>query len=389
MSGYRETLAVPGLTALLGVSFIARTAITAAVTALTMYVVLDLNMSYAAAGYVAAALTVGLALGGPLLGRLADRRGVRLVLLVSTAAQAVFWLSVPYLPFASLLPAVFMAGLLMVPAQSVTRQTITAMTKVEQRRAAFTLESVQGEVSYMVGPAVVILCAANASPTTALWALGAGIIAGGTGIVLLDPQLRAVDEAKTVAASRWREWLGAEMAAVLTMALGTTTLLSGVDLAIVAVLEESGQVQWAAVVMAALGVASVAGGLICGAARPLPPWLLLVLLGLVTIPVGLAHDWRWLCVASIGTGFFAAPTLSAVADTVSRLAPAGAWGEVTGLQTAALSAGFALGTPSAGTAVDAFGPTAGFVAVGLVALTAALMGHLLSGRALRAEVTRT
>ena len=49
---------------LLGVSLLARAAITADVMALTMYVVLGLDMSYAAAGGVAAAMTAGMALVG-------------------------------------------------------------------------------------------------------------------------------------------------------------------------------------------------------------------------------------------------------------------------------------------------------------------------------------
>ena len=51
---YRDVLALPGMAALLGVSLLARAAITADVLALTMYVVLGLGMSYAAAGGVAA-----------------------------------------------------------------------------------------------------------------------------------------------------------------------------------------------------------------------------------------------------------------------------------------------------------------------------------------------
>ena len=51
---YRQVLAVPGMTPLLGISLLARAAITADVMALTMYVVLGLDMSYAAAGGVAA-----------------------------------------------------------------------------------------------------------------------------------------------------------------------------------------------------------------------------------------------------------------------------------------------------------------------------------------------
>ncbi|MFD8863560.1 MFS transporter [Streptomyces sp. NPDC059590] len=383
MTGYRQILAMPGMASLLGVSFLARTAITAVVMALTMYVVLGLNMSYAAAGGVAAALTTGLALGGPLLGRMIDRRGLRTVLLVTVAVQFVCWLSVPILPYKALLGAAFAAGLLMVPTQSVTRQAIAAMTTAGQRRAAFALESVQGELSYMVGPAVVILCAATVSPGVVVWGLGAAIVAGGTGVALLNPPLRAEDEADAGTAGRppRREWLGIDMIAVLAMAFGTTTLLSGVDLAIVATLEEAGQVSWAAVVVAVLGVTSVVGGLIYGAlSRSLPMWLLLGLLGLVTIPAGLAHDWPWLCVAVVGTGLFTAPTLSAVADAVSRLTPAGVRGEATGLQSSAQSAGFALGSPIVGVAIDASVPAGGFAAAGLAGLAAALTGCLLSRR---------
>jgi MFS family permease len=371
------------MASLLGVSLLARVAITADVMALTMYVVLGLDMTYAAAGGVAAALTGGVMLGGPLLGRVIDWRGLRTVLLATVVAQVVFWLSVPVMPYGVLLGAAFAAGLLMVPAPSVTRQAIAAMTTARQRRAAFALESVQGELSYIVGPAVVILCAATTSPGVVAWGVGATIAAGGAGIALLNPPLRAEDEAATGAAGRpsRREWLGAGMIAVLTMAFGTTTLLSGVDLAIVATLREAGQVSWAAVVVAVLGVASVAGGLIYGAqSRPLPTWLLLSLLGLVTIPAGLAHDWPWLCVAVVGAGLLTAPTLSTVADAVSRLAPASVRGEATGLQSSALSAGFAFGSPIVGLAIDAFVPAAGFAAAGLAGLAAALIGCLLSRR---------
>jgi predicted MFS family arabinose efflux permease len=165
---------------------------------------------------------------------------------------------------------------------------------------------------------------------------------------------------------------------VLVTAFGTTVLLGGVDLAIVATLEDAGQVSWAAVVVAVYGVASVVGGLVYGVlSRPLPPWLLLGLLGLATIPAGLAHDWAWLCVAGVGAGLLTAPTLSAVADAVSRLAPASVRGEATGLQSSALGAGFAVGSPVVGGAIDLSVPAGGFAAAGLAGLAAALAGCLL------------
>ena len=370
---------------LLGISLLARVAITAVVLALTMYVVLGLDMSYTAAGGVAAALTAGIALGAPLLGWMIDRWGLRIMLLATVVSQIVFWLSVPVLPYWILLGAAFAAGLLMVPAQSVTRQAIAAMTTAGQlRAAAFALESVQGELSYMVGPPVVVLCAAKASPGVMTWGVGAAIVAGGAGIALLNPPLRAGAEADAGAAGwpRRRQWLGARMIAALTMAFGTTMLLSGIDLAIVATLKEAGQVSWAAVVIAVFGMTSVVGGLIYGVLpRPLPTWLLLGLLGLVTILAGLAHDWQWLCVAVIGAGILTAPTLSTVADAVSRLAPASVRGEATGLQSSAMSAGVALGSLIAGVAIGLSAPAGGFVAAGVAGLAAALTGCLLSRRA--------
>ncbi|MFI7422429.1 MFS transporter [Nonomuraea sp. NPDC049684] len=387
MTGYRQVLAVRGMAALLGVSLPARAAITADVTALTMYVVLGLDLGYVAAGGVAAALTAGVALGGPLLGRMTDRRGLRAVLTITVAAQAVFWASVPVLPYAVLVVASFAAGLLMVPVQAVTRQAIAAMTTPGQRRAAFALESVQGELAYMVGPAVVILCAAELSPQAVAWGLGAVIAAGGIGVALLDPPLRAAGEVETGSPVRppRREWLDRRMVAMLVMGFGATALLSGIDLAIVATLKEAGQVSWAAVVVAVLGVTSVAGGLVHGTLRrAMPTWLLLGLLGLLTVPAGVAHDWRWLCLAVVGAGLLTAPTLSTVADAVSRLAPPGVRGEATGLQASAASAGFALGAPIAGLAIDAALPGGGFAAAGLAGLAAALAGRLLS-RSRRAD----
>jgi len=366
---------------LLGVALLARAAITADVMALTMYVVLGLGMSYAAAGGVAAAMTAGMAAGGPLLGRVIDWRGPRAVLIVTAAAQVAFWVSVPALPYAILLGAAFAAGLLMVPVQLVTREAIAAMTTAGQRQAAFALESVHGELSYVVGPPIVILCAAKVSPTAVAWVVGAAIVAGGTGIALLNPPLRAQGEADAGAAGRppRRAWLGRGMVAVLVMAFGATMLLGGTDLAIVATLKEAGQVSLAAVVVAVYGLASTVGGLVYGVLPwRLPTWLLLGLLGLATIPAGLTHDWRWLCVAGAGAGLLTAPTLSTVADAVSRLAPPSVRGEATGLQSSALSAGFALGSPLVGGAIDQSVPGAGFLAAGLAGLAAALTGYLLA-----------
>ena len=220
------------------------------------------------------------------------------------------------------------------------------------------------------------------------WGVGAVIAVGGAGIALLNPPLRAEDEALTgpTVRPRRREWLGPSMTAVLVMAFGTTVLLSGTELAIVATLKAAGQVSWAGLVVVVYGVSSIVGGLVYGSlSRPLPTWLLLAGLGLATVPAALVHSWPGLCVAGFGAGLLTAPTLSTVADAVSRLAPASVRGEATGLQSSALSAGFALGSPMVGGAIDLSVPAGGFAAAGLAGVACALTGYLISRRSTAAS----
>src|SRR5262249_6160744 len=86
---YRRVLAVPGVRALLLVGVLARIPATAIGMTLTLHVVTALGRSWAQAGLVTAAFTIGGAVGAPLLGRLIDRRGLRMVMVLTTAVSAV------------------------------------------------------------------------------------------------------------------------------------------------------------------------------------------------------------------------------------------------------------------------------------------------------------
>src|SRR5690242_4778158 len=115
LAPYRRILALPGMRALVAVALPARVPVTAAGITLTLHVVLDLHRGYGAAGLVGAASTVGIALGSPLLGRLVDRRGLRLTVLVTTVAEGVFWAVSPALSYPALLVAAFVGGLVTLP----------------------------------------------------------------------------------------------------------------------------------------------------------------------------------------------------------------------------------------------------------------------------------
>ncbi|MFR9779831.1 MFS transporter [Micromonospora sp. MS34] len=372
---YREALALPGLRSLLLVSVLARVPLTATGVTLTFHVVLDLGRGYGAAGLVGAASTVGAALGSPLLGRLVDRRGLRPVLLLTTVAEGVFWAGAPTLSYPVLLPAAFLAGLFALPVFSVVRQSVAALVPAERRRPAYALDSMSVELSFMVGPALAVALATAGSPRITMWAVGAGIVASGIGLWLLDPPTRSVGE--PVGPHRKvprREWLTPRLLAVLTVSLAATLVLGGTDVAVVAVLRAGGEVGWTGAVLAAWAVASLVGGFAYGAVtRSFAPLVLMAALSLTTIPVGLggAHWWL-LCLALVPAGALCAPTIASTSDAVSRLAPAGVRGEAMGLHGSAVTVGIALGAPLAGAVIDASAPLWGFVVTGAIGVLVAL-----------------
>jgi MFS family permease len=372
---YRETLALPGIKSLLVVATLARIPIAAGAVVLTLHVVTDLKMGYGAAGLVGAAFTVGGSLGAPVMGRLTDRRGLRPVLVLTTVAEVIFWCLAQGLPYWGLLIAAF-AGFLALPAFSVSRQSIAALTPESHRLPAFALDSITTEVSFMAGPALGVLIATSVSPRAAMFTLAGGILLGGVGLWLLNPPIRAAHEAPVTDGERVprRSWLKPRFVAILAVTMAATLVLSGTDVSVVAVLRASGELSWTGLVMSLWALYSLIGGFAYGTIRRgLPAVLLLTPMALLTIPVGLGgHHWWLLALLLIPAGALCAPTITASADAVSRMTPAAARGEAMGLHNSSLTVGVALGGPLAGLAIDRFSPPWGFATVGALGLVVAL-----------------
>ncbi|MET8230308.1 MFS transporter [Micromonospora sp. NPDC005298] len=367
MKPYRTALALPGLRPLLLVAVLARIPLTATGVTLTFHVVLDLDRGYGAAGLVGAAVTVGAAIGGPLLGRLVDRRGLRPVLVLTAIAEALFWSTAPTLPYPVLLPTAFVAGSLALPIFSVVRQSIAALVPEDQRRPAYALDSMSVELSFMIGPALAVALVTAISAQTTMYLVGGGIVAAGIALWVVNPPIRgATEPAGPPRRVPRREWLTPRLLAVLALSSAATLVLGGTDVAVVAVLRASGEVGWTGAVLAIWAVASLAGGFAYGAVhRSFSPLVLTAALAVCTIPVGLggAHWWL-LCLALIPAGALCAPTIAASSDAVSRLVPAEVRGEAMGLHGSAVTVGIAVGAPLAGAVIDASAPLWGFVVTG-------------------------
>jgi len=365
---YRRVLALPGVRPLFAVSVLARIPPLAGGMVLTLYVVVQLDLGFGAAGTVFSASILGGAIGSPLLGRMTDRYGLRPVVVVGTVVSALFWAAAGGMSYLVLLVAGFIASLVQVPVFTIPRQALAALVPESQRRPAFSLDSVTVELSYMAGPALGVLLATQASTRLAMWSVLAGVVVTGVALYLLNPPLRSkAEQAEPRPSGRMplRRWLRPGLLAVLVVVAGATVVLGATDVVIVAVLKHAGELAWAGLVLPAWGAYSMLGGLVYGGLVRAPgPTSLILLLGLCTVPLALAGNWLWLCVALLPAGVMCAPTLAAAADAVSRLAPAVVRGEAMGYFGSALNAGMAIGAPLAGLAVDTIGPAWGFVAAG-------------------------
>ena len=170
-------------------------------------------------------------------------------------------------------------------------------------------------------------------------------------------------------------WLKPRLIAVLAVTAAATVVLSGTDVAVVAVLRQTGEVEWTGAVLGMWAAYSLVGGFAYGTVRHgLSPLTLLAPMAVLTIPVGLGgHHWWLLALLLLPAGALCAPTITATADAVSRMTPASARGEAMGLHNSALTVGVAAGAPLAGLVMDWQSPPWGFVAVGGVGVLVALL----------------
>ena len=124
LGAYRHVIALPAVRSVLLLGFLVRMPMFATGIVLTLHVVTTLGRSYGEAGLVSAAFTIALAASAPWRGRLLDRHGLRRVVAPSIVATGLVWTTLPFLPYAVLLPASVFGGLFVVPTFSILRQAL-------------------------------------------------------------------------------------------------------------------------------------------------------------------------------------------------------------------------------------------------------------------------
>lgn len=365
---YRQLLAVPHLASLLLWSLAARLHHTGSSIALT-FLVVEWTGSYAKAGLVMGALTVGNGVSGPWRGRMADRSSTARLMTLTTLGYCTGLLMIMLLP-AWAWPAAVVLGLLTglstPPASQVLRGAFTRITQGEARTAAYGAEATLFELTFMLGPVFIAFAVGLLGPRAAVGLLvaialvsnlvfAAVLRRAGLDTPLPQPEQLPGTRRRSVLAARG---LGLALLASLFLVMAFTM----VDLALVALGRELGMPTTAGALIAAWAVGSLVGGLIVGGLGGTPRTTLrmgLVGLGIAALipvlpPVLEVSPLLIGLILAIG-GMAIAPTISAANQRIGDLAPEGRSAEAFGWLASFTTTGGALAAPVAGWLLDHHG----------------------------------
>jgi predicted MFS family arabinose efflux permease len=380
---YRRVLAAPKVGAVLLITFGDRVPKYMAILALTLHCVQYLGMGYGAAGTLIAAYTIGDIAAAPFVGRYVDRWGVRRTVAVGGVCQTAFYLGVPFLDYRWLLVAAFVRAFAPVPTNLLARQALSTLVPAADRRTAIAMDSMGLEVAMMVGPALAVFAATQASSRVLFFAVAAALSVAAVGWLWVNPSLQAVDGAPEQAGRARRGLLNPQLLTTMFCSVAVGVVLSGTDVGIVASSREVGQLQWAGIVITIWCLASLVGGFLYGAAHR-PPGLavLLLLLSGATALTGaisaVATQWWMIALALVPAGLFCAPSLTSATEHAGLAVRDSARGQAISLQLAAVSTGIVIGTPLAGFVTDHSGHAAwGYLAVAGCGCAAALLAMVL------------
>lgn len=386
LARYSAVLGQPGLRSAIVASVLGRLPI--GITGLAILMLAqDTTGSFGAGGAVAACYVAGLALVAPLLGRLIDRYGPKTTLLCcafafpSALAGLVAALSAPaptWLAFA-------LAGATgaSFPPITVCMRTFFKQQLQEQTllATAYSLESVLIELIFILGPVLVAIFVALASPAAAVLFAAACGCAG----TLLFQRSQAVSQWRIEVrggASLFGPLAEPGFVPLLAVIVCYASAFGLVEIGTAAYATEAGGPALAGVLLGIMSVGSAAGGLVYGSrswrlplATQFP--LMLGLMGLGVAPLALLHaSWAfglW-CLAA---GIAMAPALIMQSMLVAGNSRPEHSTEAFTWSTTGLLAGVGLGLTLGGGLLEHAKSSAVFAAAALLSLAAGLLALLL------------
>lgn len=389
LAPYGLLLRAPGVLYLLAASIVGRLPIGMCGLAILL-LVQGARGSFAMAGAITAAYVAGLAAAAPVLGRIIDRSGPRLLLgicALAFPASLVALVAAVHGDYA----AAWLFALAVAAGATFPPITVCMRTYLRQRFAeepslatAFSLDSVLIEVMFIAGPMLVALLVALNSAALAV-ACAAAFSLVGVALFLRSPALRAWR-----VEPRTRRSLLGPLAqprfVALVLIFGCYAIAFGLtELGVTAYATQAEQPAIAGIFLGVMSVGSAFGGLAYGSRTWRGPLarqfaLMLAIMGVGLAP--LAGSWSLVTFGIFSTlgGVVMAPALIIQSMLVAKTALAEHATEAFTWSTSALLAGVGFGMALGGALVERWGASAPFIAAAAAAWLAAAAAFLFSRR---------
>lgn len=343
--------------------------------------------SFAVAGLASATLGIAMAVMAPVLGRLADRRGARVVLLVeSVTYPALLALLVAVVLSGAPVPVVIAASAATgasTPLVSGTVRALWSRVHPAVRPTAYALDATATEFVFVAGPTTVAAITVLGSPALAVAV--AGVLAvGGALAIATCAAMRSWTPAAAVRTGLLSTALAPGMPRVLVSGSALMLGFGALEVAVPAFADQAGTPGLSGVLLAVWSLGSVAGGLWFGArvlSVSLPRqyrWGLLgVTIGMVPL-AAVSSPWVLGVLLFLG-GTAIAPTLTVQSSLVGSIAPAHATTEAfTWLSTIAFGAS-AIGAALGGGLIESSAGVAGALVLAAVGAAMAVAATLVPG----------
>jgi MFS family permease len=373
VSTYTSLLKTPGVGRIIAAQLTARFPFGMLSLAFLLHVE-HVHHSYAAAGLVLAATSIGQAISGPLTSRWMGRWGMRPVLLLTLVVCFVTMVTFTLYDFSvpAFMALGFVTGLSVPPVQPAVRTIYPKMVNSSQLTPLFSLDASAQEIIWVAGPVITTFVGTQVGTQEAIWLAAVFLVGGGAWFI-------ASPEVGRVRIPRSKRAFGKVLARpTVLLATASGFLLIGacaaVEAGVVALFGEGSADSGIALAVFALG--SLVGGLALGHV-PVGPWALARRLAIVFVGMTLAvfvSGLLPLSAALLVAGVGIAPALAVMFAIVSSSVKFSDTAEAYGWAGTGQLIGSALGSAIAGFWIDRIGGQGGLLVAAVFALVGAVVG---------------
>jgi len=384
----------PDVAKLLLVALLSRMPVGMGGFALLMFLRENLG-DYARAGTAVGVQLVALAAAAPVMGRLIDRVGGRIPLIVTGTLQplallSILWATLAHMPYAVILGCAALSGIFATPITTLTRTAWRHRFQSEDdRRTAFALDAVMIEINFTIGPAIIAAILATAGATVA-FATVIGFVVASVFIFFFSPALRYFKRGEPVERHMLGPLTEPRLLLVFISTFGLTMAFGLIEVGYPAFGTALAAPALAGILLSVNSIGSAIGGAIFGGLhlKMRIERQLATTMGLMSIPLMLHAIFQQPVVFGVVAffcGLFIAPSIASQSVLVSRLAPAKYAAEAFTWSSCFIVSGLGAGMALGGLLVETTGLRTAFICGALITSAVSIVALQITPRRATSE----